>query len=94
MRETPQEYREWQKESYKSRGSITERACFGVVRDRWGNIRPNAKELIGILMAAIGTYGPAGCGLSIEKACAIGLKEAKAVSAYEEILLRSQGLLT
>ena len=87
---TPEEYLQWQKERY----STVEKACYGIVRDRRGFLRPNAKDLVRSLMACIGTYGPTGWGLSLEEACRIGIREANSECAYQDIWLRAQGLLT
>ncbi len=81
---TPQEDKQWRNEPY----SVIERACYRVAHDRKGRMRPNAKAAIDILMTCIGTYGPAGWGLSTEDACRIAVREANSASAYDDIWLR------
>ena len=86
MSVSPQEFQQWREEPF----SIIEKACFHISRDNRCRLRPNSKELVGALMAAIGLFGPGGWGLPLEAACRIGVKEVKAMISYEDILRRSQ----
>ncbi len=81
---TRQEYEQWRNEPY----SVIERACYRAARDRRGRIRPNAKAAIDSLMTCIGTYGPAGWGLSIEAACRIAMRKINSANTYDDIWLR------